>query len=100
MMPEVITSLSQDITRRQNLLRHSLDSSIDNPHTTTGNFNRQFQLRENEREAVEWAWPEKEGRTMFNVVQTYTRTAHFEGLSAEGYYRLQKVGGEILAMVN
>jgi len=36
---------------------------------------------------------------MFNVVNAYTRAAQFEGLFAEESYRLQKVGGSILEMV-
>ena len=59
----------------------------------------QFQLGEKEREAVEWGWEQEMGKTMFHVVNTYTRAAQFEGLPAEASYRLQKVGGEILGMV-
>jgi hypothetical protein len=36
---------------------------------------------------------------MFNVVNAYTGGSQFEGLSAESSYRLQKVGGMILEMV-
>jgi hypothetical protein len=63
------------------------------------NFNRQFQLGEKEREAVEWGWNQEAGNTMFHVVNAYTRAAQFEGLPAEASYRLQKVGGAILGMV-
>jgi hypothetical protein len=37
---------------------------------------------------------------MFHVVNAYTRAAQMEGLSAESSYRLQKVGGNILGMLN
>jgi len=61
-------------------------------------FNRQFQLnREEKGRCMEW--DRGEGETMFNLVNTYTRAAQFEELSAESSYRLQKVGGEILEMV-
>jgi hypothetical protein len=36
---------------------------------------------------------------MFNVVNAYTRAAQFEGLSAESSFRLQKLGGMILEIV-
>jgi len=39
------------------------------------------------------------GKTMFRVVNAYTRAAQFEGLSAEVSYRLRKVGGMVLGMV-
>ena len=36
---------------------------------------------------------------MFNIVNAYTRGSQFEGLAAESSYRLQRVGGSILEMV-
>ena len=72
---------------------------MDNPLATIESFNRQFQIGEKEREAVEWGWHQEPSRTMFHVVNAYTRAAQFEGLSAEARYRLQKVGGMVLGMV-
>jgi hypothetical protein len=72
---------------------------VDNPLATLESFNRQFQIGENEREAVEWGWNQEMGETVFHLVNAYTRAAQFEGLSAEASYRLQKVGGTILGMV-
>jgi len=59
----------------------------------------QFQLGKIEKDALEWAWPLEAGDTMFSVINAYTRAAQFEGLTAESSYRLQKVGGNILAML-
>ena len=53
-----------------------------------------------EKDAVEWAWPHEAGETMFNVVNTYTRAAQMEGLAAESSFRLSRVGGNILGMLN
>jgi len=39
------------------------------------------------------------GDTMFHVVNAYTRGARFDGLSAVSSYRLKKVGGTILDVV-
>lgn len=36
---------------------------------------------------------------MFAIVNAYTRGSQFPELSAESGYRLQKTGGQILAMV-
>ena len=66
---------------------------------TIHSFNRQFQVGEKEREAVEWEWNQEPGNTMFHIVKTYTRAAQFEGLSAEASYRLQRVGGMVLGMM-
>jgi predicted methyltransferase len=40
------------------------------------------------------------GGTMFHLVNTYTKASQMNGLSAEISYRLQKVGGEVLGMLN
>ena len=37
---------------------------------------------------------------MFAVVNTYTRASQFNGLSAENSYQLQRVGGNIMGMLN
>ena len=35
-----------------------------------------------------------------NVINTYTKASQFPALSAESSYKLQKIGGNILDMVN
>ena len=67
--------------------------------TTIESFNREFQIGEKERKLAKWGWEQKMGRTMFHVVNAYTRAAQFDGLSAEASYRLQKAGGMVLGMV-
>ncbi len=49
---------------------------------------------------MEWAWAQEMVDTMFAVVNTYTRASQFKGLSAEYSYQLQRVGGNILEMLN
>ena len=51
------------------------------------------------KDAVEWAWPQEAGYNMFAVVNTYTRAAQFKELSVENSYQLQRVGGNILGML-
>lgn len=76
-----------------------MESPVDDPESTLTRFNRQFGLNAQEKEAVEWAWPMEMGDNMFAVVNTYTRSASMEGLSAESSFRLQRVGGNILGMM-
>jgi hypothetical protein len=78
----------------------SIESLVDDPLKTIESFNRQFNLNQPQKEAVEWAWPQEMGNTMFAVVNTYTRVSQFKGLSAENSYQLQRVGGNILSMLN
>ena len=65
--PEVLAGVSTKLTRQQSQFRISMESKVDNPIVTMDSFNRQFQLNEDERLAVEWAWPYEAGETMFHV---------------------------------
>jgi hypothetical protein len=78
-----------------------MESPVDDPLKTIETFNRQFNLNQPQRDAVvEWAWPQEMGDTMFHVVNSYTKASQMDGLPAESGYRLQKVGGEVLGMLN
>ena len=73
---------------------------VDDLTKTIESFNRQFGLNEDERKAVEWAWPQEAGSNMFAVVNAFTRAAQFKGVTAESSYKLQRVGGNVLGMLN
>ncbi|MCG6534744.1 MAG: DUF932 domain-containing protein [Syntrophales bacterium LBB04] len=97
--PEMIMKNAEGIEDQRDLLRFSIESLVDDPLVSIERFNRRFALGKEEVRAVEWAWPLEVGPAMFNIVQTYTRAAQFQDLTAEESYRLQRVGGMILGMV-
>jgi hypothetical protein len=76
-----------------------MESPVDDPSKTIESFNWQFNLNQPQKDAVEWAWPQEMGDTMFAMVNTYTRASQFKSLSAENSYQLQRVGGNILGML-
>ena len=98
--PEVLDNVSYELGKQKHQFKLSMESPVDDPLSTINNFNRQFQLDKVEKDAVEWAWPYEIGNTMFHVVNAYTRAAQMEGLSAGSSYQLQRVGGNILEMLN
>ena len=97
--PQVLDNVSYELGKQKDQFRLSIESKVDSPEASIASFNRTFQLRKEEIEAVEWALPLEYGHTMFNVVNIYTKAAQFDGLSAESSFRLQKVGGQLLGMV-
>ena len=99
-LPGVLNELKAGFGQQREQFQISLESKVENPEATIESFNRQFELRKEEKEAVEWALAQEYGFTMFSVVNTYTKAAQFELLSAESRFRLQKVGGMVLGMVN
>jgi hypothetical protein len=96
----VFEKISYELDKQRDRFRLFLESPMDIPLQTLDQFNKQFQLKAPERKAVVWAWPQEAGDTMFHVVNTYTKAAQMNGLPAESSYRLQKVGGEVLGMLN
>ena len=97
--PKVMREVGSQLSRQRDKFRISIESKVDNPLATIQAFNRQFQLGKMEQEGVLWGYEFEPGGTMFAIVNAYTRGAHFQDLSAESGYRLQKTGGQILAMV-
>ncbi len=97
--PQVVNKLSYELDRKKDQFRISLQSPVSDPLSTIDSFNRQFMLSKEEREAVSWAWPLEAGETMFSIVNCYTRSSQYEGICPHSSYKLQKVGGDILAMV-
>lgn len=98
-MPQVFEKVSYELGNQRDRFRLSLESPVHDPLETLERFNKQFTLKESEREAFAWAWPQEVADTMFHVVNTYTRAAAMDGLPAESSYRLQKVGGDVLGML-
>jgi len=98
--PQVLENVSYELGKQKGQFLLSMESPVDNPDVTIKSFNRQFQLNQQQKEAVEWSWTQEMGVTMFHIVNTYTRASQFPGLSAESSYQLQRVGGNILGMLN
>lgn len=98
-LPSVLESISNGLSQQRDRFRISVASKVTDPSSTLKSFNRQFMLNEDEQKAVELAWPLESGDTMFNIIQTYTRASQDRNLSAESSHRLQRVGGDILALV-
>ncbi len=97
--PEVLKKVSFELGHQKSRFRISMQTPVENPLMTIESFDRQFRIGEKEREAIKWGWEQEMGKTMFHVVNAYTRAAQFEGLSAEASYRPQKVGGMALGMM-
>jgi hypothetical protein len=48
---------------------------------------------------VKASFAQETGETMWNVIQAYTGSARAPELTVEAAYRLERAGGQILAMV-
>jgi hypothetical protein len=83
----------------QGRLAESTERIVTDPPATIESFNRQFQLTRKEGEAVARAWEIEPGNTMFSVINAYTRAAQDRELSGEERHQLERVGGQILALI-
>lgn len=99
--PALLSRLNDEMDETQHRWKISLNTPVDNPQSTLESFNRQFNLDSEQRKAVlEWAWQEESGSSMFQIVNAYTKAAQYSELTVEQSFRLQRVGGFILAMLN
>ncbi len=98
--PAVLEKVSYELGNKRDQFKISMDSHVDNPESSMESFNRQFQLNQIEQNAVEWGWCFDVGNTMFHVINAYTKGSQYKDLTAESSFKLQKTGGNILAMVN
>ena len=98
--PATMDKVSYELGAQKHKIGLSMEWPVDDPLKTIESFNRQFQLNQPQKEAVEWAWPQESGDMMYHIINTYTKASQMEGLPAKSSYRLQKVGGDILAMLN
>jgi hypothetical protein len=98
--PATMDKVSYELGAQKHKIGLSMESPVDEPLKTIESFNRQFNLNQPQKDAVECAWPSEAGDTMFHVVNTYTKASQMEGLPAESSYRLQRVDGEVLGMLN
>jgi hypothetical protein len=100
-LPELLVNAEQGRQLTQERIQISIDSTVDDPPATMQAFNRQFQLGEMETEGAQWGWEQGDGdQNVWGIVNAYTKGAAYPALPAESSHRLQKVGGEILGMVN
>ena len=97
--PDILRQVVYESEHSQRRFEISTQNRVDNPLTTIGAFNRQFNITKKESEAITHAWEIEQGFTMFHVINAYTRAAQDSSLSSEESYKLERVGGLILSLV-
>jgi len=97
--PDVLREVVYESDQERRRFEISTRSELDNPLATIGAFNQRFLITKTEAQAIEQAWQIEPGRTMFHVINAYTRAAQDPGLDTEASHKLEKVGGLILSLV-
>jgi len=99
-----LPNILEDATSNLDLLQHSMKSAlkikIEEPEKMLLTLNDKYLLGVNQRQAVEWAFPQENGSTLFHLIQTYTKAAQHESLSVQERYQLQVMGSEVLHTAN
>jgi len=97
--PHVLRDVIYESDQGRRRFEISTRSEVDNPVATIGAFNQRFLITKTEARAIEQAWQIEPGRTMFHVINAYTREAHGPGLDTEEAHKFEKVAGLILSLV-
>jgi hypothetical protein len=98
-LPETIRKVSGDSNRQQAQMVISVNSPVHNPLQSIEGFSRRFGLSQAECELVKEAWGKEPVPTMWGLIQCFTGAAKGSDLSVESAFRLERVGGQILALV-
>jgi hypothetical protein len=98
-LPETIRQVAESSNRQQAQMVISVNTPVHNPIQTIESFNKRFGLTLAEGEMVKASFAQEPGETMWNVIQAYTGSARSPELTVEAAYRLERVGGQILALV-
>jgi hypothetical protein len=98
-LPETIRQVAESSNRQQAQMVISVNTPVHNPIQTIESFNKRFGLTLAEGEMVKASFAQETGETMWNVIQAYTGSARAPELTVEAAYRLERAGGQILALV-
>jgi hypothetical protein len=98
-LPETIRQVAESSNRQQAQMVISVNTPVHNPIQTIERFNKRFGLTLGEGEMVKASFAQEPGGTMWSVIQAYTGSAKSTDLTVEAAYRLERVGGQILALV-
>jgi hypothetical protein len=98
-LPETIRQVAESSNRQQAQMVISVNTPVHNPIQTIESFNKRFALTQAEGEMVKASFAQEPGETMWDVIQAYTGSARAPELTVEAAYRLERVGGQILALV-
>ena len=98
-LPETIQMVAASSNRQQAQMVISVNTPVHNPIQTIESFNKRFGLTVSEGELVKASFAQEPGGTMWSVIQAYTGSARSPELAIEAAYRLERAGGQILAMV-
>jgi hypothetical protein len=98
-LPETIRQVAESSNRQQAQMVISVNTPVHNPIQTIESFNKRFGLTLAEGEMVKASFAQEPDQTMWNVIQAYTGSARAPELTVEAAYRLERTGGQILALV-
>jgi hypothetical protein len=98
-LPETIRQVAESSNRQQAQMVISVNTPVHNPIQTIEGFNKRFGLTLAEGEMVKASFEQELGQTMWHVIQAYTGSARAPELTVEAAYKLERAGGQILALV-
>lgn len=98
-LPLILNQIGNQSQLLKDQFALSLESKVDYPADTFRVFNKRYLLDKTEIEAVDLGFQFEPGETMFHIVNAYTRGANQEDLHPESSHKLQRVGGDILSLI-
>ena len=99
-LPETIRQVAQGSDRQRDQMVLAVQRPVDDPIQAIETYNKQFGLTNEEAEMVKVSWQQEPIKNMWGVIQAYTASAKVPWLEVETSYKMERIGGQILAAVN
>jgi hypothetical protein len=96
-LPETIRMVADSSSHQQNQMVISANTPVNNPIKSIETFSKRFALTQEEGEMVKKEWEQEPLENMWGVIQAFTAAAKIPWLDVENSYKLERVGGQILA---
>ena len=96
---ETLSGVIEDSIRKQEQFKLSRHETVDDPIRSIEKLSHRFGLSQSETEVVRQSYYLEQGATMFHIINAFTRAAQESNLETLQAYRLEKAGGQILALV-
>ncbi len=88
---------SHPLSRHKEKIDMSLRRKLRNPMVSIVSFGKHFRLPNCDIRSIQRCWEEERGYTLWHVILAFARMARGEYLPVQKSYRLQMIGGRILA---
>ncbi len=94
-LPQIMSNILDNIQEIKVDLIQAQQTMYEDPYEVMGKINKRFQLTGLEADAALWGFMQEQGKSLYHLMNGYTKGAQFSELPEDSRYRLEYTGGMI-----